>query len=218
MTGSAAAAAVSALTGMPCRIISGERQEHLDGGGICDIKAVIWAQGKDGADPVNFYNQATKMTFTVSDEHLLRSAKLEDPDGLYNISESAASAEGKGSVTLTAELKDRTAAADGVFDRAITLTTEDLAGNVRTWTLDHTGAVTQDTTTTTQANATINGGKEYPEALVQDTVAPVVSLSGVTAGSYYNKPQSVLASVNEFNMDWLQRFDEGRAVVTVTKY
>ncbi|MBQ3919226.1 MAG: hypothetical protein II695_06085 [Oscillospiraceae bacterium] len=72
MTGSAAAAAVSALTGMPCRIISGERQEHLDGGGICDIKAVIWAQGKDGAVIAGELAAAMSVCSTYSGGGILR--------------------------------------------------------------------------------------------------------------------------------------------------
>ena len=177
-------------------------------------------QGTTGgsSDPYNFYNQATKMTFTVSDEHLLRSAQLDDPSGQYSISTSEASAEGKGQVVLTASLKDGTPAQDAEYQRDIVLTAVDLAGNIRTWTIDHTGKVVLDEVSSTAENTGINGGSEHPQALIQDTVAPVVTLSGVTAGTYYNTAQTVEATVEELNLDYLQAFDGGRGIVTVTSY
>lgn len=177
------------------------------------------AQGASGSsDPYNFYNQATKMTFTVSDEHLLRSAQLDDPSGQYSISTSEASAEGKGQVVLTASLKDGTPAQDAEYQRDIVLTAVDLAGNIRTWTIDHEGTVVLDKVSSSSENAAINGGSEHPQALIQDTVAPVVTLSGVTAGTYYNTAQTVEATVEELNFDYLQAFDGGRGIVTVTSY
>ena len=173
------------------------------------------AQGGSGSDPVNFYNQQTTMTLTVSDEHLLRSVEVADPDGLYSISQSEASAEGQGQVVLTISLKDGSGTADGEFDRDITVTGEDLAGNVRVWSISPSGEVTVDKVATAAENAGINGGTEHPLALVQDTVAPVVSLSGPAAG-YYNSGQQVTATVSEYCMDYLQAFDGGRAIVTVT--
>ena len=184
------------------------------------------SQGKKGNDPVNFYNQQTKMTFTVSDEHKLRSVEIVDPDGVYNVGKAAAAAEGKGSVTFTVSLKDGTVPKDNEYQRDIVLTAIDLAGNERTWTIDHTGKIKKDEkvsgawkqVTSSDANVGINGKDEHPLSLVQDTVAPVVGLSGVEAGKYYNKPQTVTATVNELNLDWLKQFDPSRVVVTVTKY
>ncbi|MDO5119548.1 MAG: hypothetical protein Q4D48_05630, partial [Coriobacteriales bacterium] len=177
------------------------------------------AQGTSGSsDPYNFYNQATKMTFTVSDEHLLRSVQLDDPSGQYSISTSESSAEGKGQVVLTASLKDGTAAQDAEYQRDIVLTAVDLAGNIRTWTIDHTGKVVLDEVSSTAENTGINDGTEHPQALIQDTVAPVVGLSGVTEGNYYNTAQTVEATVEELNFDYLQTFDGGRGIVTVTSY
>ena len=176
------------------------------------------AQGMDGGNPVNFYNQSTTMTFTVDDAHGLRSVEVEDPDGIYTVSKSAADAEGKDSVTFTVTLQDGSGSQDAEFDRDITLTAEDLAGNSRTWSISPTGRITQDSVTSQAENVGINGGNEYPLALIQDTVAPVVALSGTTAGTYYNSPQSVTATVNEYNMDYLQQFDGGRTIVTVTNW
>ena len=98
------------------------------------------------------------------------------------------------------------------------LTATDLAGNRRTWTINRKGEVTEDKKTTGVNNPAINGGKEYPIALVQDTVAPVISLSGVTAGTFYNSAQTLQATVTELNLPYLQRFDPARTIVTITKY
>lgn len=182
-----------------------------------DVDTTPSAQGTSGStDSVNFYNQTTTLTVTVSDAHKLRAVEIDDPDGLYNISAADAAAEGKDQVVLTLALKDGTDAQDGEFDRPIKLIAEDLAGNKRVWTIDHEGTVTLDKIETSAANAAINGGTEHPVSLIQDTVAPIVSLSGATAGAYYNSPQAVTASVTEFCMDYLQLFEGGRAIVTVT--
>ena len=181
-----------------------------------DVDRSPSTQGSTGSDPVNFYNAATTMTITVSDEHNLRSVEVSDPDGLYTITSSEASAEGQGQVVLTVALKDGSGSQDGEFDRPITVTAEDLAGNTRTWTIDHQGEVTVDKVSSAAENAGINGGSVYPVALVQDTIAPVVSLSGATAGAYYNTPQTVTATVTEYCMNYLQLFDGGRGIVTVT--
>ena len=184
------------------------------------------SQGKQGNDSVNFYNQQTTMTFAVSDEHKLRSVEIADPDSVYNVSKEAAAAEGKGSVTFTVSLKDGTVPKDNEYQRDIVLTAIDLAGNERTWTIDHTGKIKKDQkvsgawkqVVSSDPNVGINGGKEHPVSLVQDTVAPVVGLSGVEAGKYYNKSQTVTATVNELNLDWVKQFDPSRVVVTVTQY
>ena len=192
---------------------------------VLDLKAPTLAVSVDqqpsaqgaGEDPTNFYNAQTTMTITVSDEHLLRSVALDDPDGLYTVTQSETSAEGQPQVVLTVALKDGSGTQDGVFDRPITLTAEDLAGNSRTWTIDHKGEVTLDSSTAPADNASINDAGVFPVALIQDTVPPVVALSGATAGTYYNSPQSVTATVAEYCMDWLQMFDGGRVIVTVTE-
>lgn len=184
------------------------------------------SQGKQGNDSVNFYNQQTTMTFAVSDEHKLRSVEIADPDSVYNVSKEAAATEGKGSVTFTVSLKDGTVPKDNEYQRDIVLTAIDLAGNERTWTIDHTGKIKKDQkvsgawkqVASSDPNVGINGGKEHPVSLVQDTVAPVVGLSGVEAGKYYNKAQTVTATVNELNLDWVKQFDPSRVVVTVTQY
>ncbi len=184
------------------------------------------SQGKpdSSGDPINFYNESTTLTLKVSDKHKLRSVELVDPDGNYTVSSSAANAEGKGSVTLTVTLKDGTAAKDAEYQRDIVLTAIDLAGNERTWTIDHTGTIVSEQevggswkqVSSSVENAAVDG--EHPIALVQDTVAPVVSLSGVKAGEYYNSAQTVVATVNELNFDYLMQFDPARTIVTATKY
>ena len=185
-----------------------------------DVDREPSAQGGSG-DPYNFYNRATTMTFTVSDEHLLRSVAVDDPSKTYSVSASSTSALGKGSVVVTVKLRDGSPAVDAEYQRDIKLTATDLAGNQRIWTIDHTGKVVLDQTSQVTDNVPINDAKgktEHPMALIQDTVAPVVGLSGVTVGSYYNKPQTVHATVNELLFGYLTQFDPARAIVTITMY
>lgn len=171
-------------------------------------------QGFDGSgDPYNFYNQSTALTFTISDKHALYSVVAHDPDGTYSWDRSPL---GEKQVTGTVTLQDNAVVANAEFGREIVLTAIDMAGNTRTWSIDHNGTVKQ-LQGPSAANVTINNSGQHPIMLVEDMTNPVVSLSGVTAGEFYNTPQSVLATVEEFNLDHLQQFDAGRVIVTVTK-
>ncbi|MBQ6524702.1 MAG: hypothetical protein IJI12_08620 [Atopobiaceae bacterium] len=177
------------------------------------------SQGHNGSsDPYNFYNQTTTLTFTVSDAHLLRSVELADPDGTYT---PTFAAEGKKQVTGTVTLQDGSSTSSNTeYERNIVLIATDMAGHRRTWSIDRKGTVSllSDGSASEVENPSINGAGDYPYVLIQDTVAPAVGLAGVTAGTYYNTPQSVTATVNEFNMGYLQMFDGSRTIVTVTKY
>lgn len=173
------------------------------------------SQGTQGSsDPYNFYNGATTLTITVSDAHALKDVKLEDADG-YTASWDK-NPLGEKQVVGTVSLREYGSAADE-FDRAIILRAIDIAGNERTWSIDHNGTVKQ-VQGPSEANASINDNGEHPVLLVKDTTAPVVGLSGATAGEYYNTPQTVVATVNELLLDYLQMFDGGRVIVTVTMY
>lgn len=174
--------------------------------------------GNEQNDPIQFFNLATRMTFTMTDPHLLRSYKLDDPEGEYVVSTTTQNVEGKESATLVVALKDGASARnDTEYERNITLTAQDLAGNRRIWTIDRTGRVVKDEVESSSSNTPINNEDVFPVALIQDTTAPVVTLTGVTAGTYYNTTQTVRAVVNEFNYDYLKRFDPARVVLYVTK-
>lgn len=174
--------------------------------------------GNEAKDPIQFYNTATKLTFTMHDEHLLDSYQLDDPDGAYVVGRTTQGIRGQADATLVVELKDGADAQnDTEYERNITLTVADIAGNRRIWTIDRTGKVVMDTVESGSANTPINGEDVFPVALVQDTTTPVVALAGVTAGSYYNSTQIVRATVNEFNFGYLKRFDPSRVIVYVTK-
>lgn len=175
-------------------------------------------KGNKKGDPIQFFNRATKMTFSMHDDHLLRSYQLDDPEGEYVVATTERKVEGRTDATLVIKLKDGTQSSnDTEYERNIKLTVEDIAGNRRMWTIDRRGQVVKDEVVSGAANASINGEDAYPTKLIQDTTAPVVKLSGVTAGTYYNTVQTVHASVNEFNFDYLKRFDGSRTIVHVDK-
>ena len=177
--------------------------------------------GNEQGDPIQFFNVATRMTFDMYDLHLLRSYTLDDPEGEYVIATTTQDIEGKQNATLVIELRDgATIANDTEYERDITLTVQDLAGNQRIWTIDRTGRVVADRTAIAEnnaANTSINNADIYPVSMIQDTTAPTVRLEGPPAGSYSNSVQHVRAYVDEFNFEYLQRFDPSRVIMTVTK-
>ena len=176
------------------------------------------SQGVTGtSDPYNFYNTSTTLTFTVSDAHALFDVVAADPDGVYGSISWDKNPLGETQVTGTVTLRDNASTPKGEYGRDITLTATDVAGNARTWTIDHEGNVTQ-ASGPSAANDPIDSSGSHPELLVQDLTNPVVGLSGVEAGKFYNTPQNVLATVAEYNFDYLTMFDPSRVIVTVTKY
>lgn len=174
-----------------------------------------------GGDPIQFFNQATKMDITLTDKYGLKNIVLDDPENQYVIQNPFDNSNTYSPVTnwtITVNLADGASNLqnDTEFERNITLTVTDIAGNWRTWSISRTGKI-QAVAEGTAANTPINGGNVYPYALIEDTMSPTIALSGVTEGRYYNSPQTVTAVVNEFNFDYLQRFDGMRSIARVTQ-
>lgn len=162
-----------------------------------------------------FFNLPTSMTFAFHDPYGLATALLDDPDGEYVV---------RGGVTpgstdghLTIGLVDGTQRShDTKYERNVTLTVTDIAGNVRAWTIDRQGTVVDDSGSS-PANTSLNGWGIHPLSLVEDVTAPLVELTGVTEGAFYGSPQTFHLSVDEFNLAYLRRFDPARTVVRVRR-
>ncbi|MBR1829702.1 MAG: hypothetical protein IJ781_09380, partial [Atopobiaceae bacterium] len=178
------------------------------------------AHGREhpGDDPTLFFDRPTSLTFDVRDNLGIGSVRLVDPNGIYS-----ASAEGEGfergdtQVTLSVELREGDGTQGTAFGRDAYLEATDLAGNYRIWTLDSSGKVVDETGSSPE-NVSLNNGGLHPTALVKDTVPPMVMLSGVEAGSYYNAAQLLHAQVEELNVAYLQRFDASRSVLRITSW
>lgn len=166
-------------------------------------------------DPVNsygdnyYFNAATTLTVSVADNIGMESLTMTDADeGYYVLDNQVEAGAATGTVTI--------GFADGHdFDRAVTVRTTDLAHNYRYWSIAPDGTV-QAVNYADPSNEPVFDGT-YPESMLQDTVAPVVSLSGVEAGAYYAAPQSVLLSVDELNMPILRTYEPDQTVFTVTR-
>ena len=158
-----------------------------------------------------YFNAATTLTVNVEDAIGLESLSVVDADEddqYYVLDNQIEAGATSGTVTI--------GFADGHdFDRAVTVRTTDLAGNYRYWSIAPDGTV-QAVNYADPSNEPVFDGT-YPETMLQDTVDPVVTLSGAQAGTYYNSPQSILLSVEELNIPILKTFEPDQVVLTVTQ-
>lgn len=156
-----------------------------------------------------YFNAATTLTVNVEDNIGIESLTMTDADdGTYVLDNQIDAGATSGTVTIGFQ--------DGHdFDRAVTVRTTDLAHNYRYWSIAPDGTV-QAVNYADPSNEPVFDGT-YPETMLQDTVAPVVSLSGVEAGAYYNSPQSVRLSVQELNIPILKTYEPDQVVLTVTQ-
>lgn len=158
-----------------------------------------------------YFNAATTLTVNVEDAIGLESLSVVDADEddqYYVLDNQIEAGATSGTVTI--------GFADGHdFDRAVTVRTTDLAGNYRYWSIAPDGTV-QAVNYADPSNEPVFDGT-YPETMLQDTVDPVVTLSGAQAGTYYNSPQSILLSVEELNVPILKTFEPDQVVLTVTQ-
>ncbi len=184
-------------------------------------RPIIFWSAVPGAAPWYFYNEQdgmpTTITLAVSDEYGLADAWVDDPDGAY--SGKVGRVRNKTRETIALRLKDHVAhdaRHDTAFEQNIRVFVRDLAGNVRVWTLGGATEVRADRKDGA-GSVSLDGEGVFPQALVNDVVAPRVSLSGVTAGAYYAQDQQVLVSVEEDGLAWLARLDPGRVVATVAR-
>lgn len=156
-----------------------------------------------------YFNAATTLTVNVSDNIGIESLSMTDADdGTYVLDNQVNVGASEGTVTIGFQ--------DGRdFDRAVIVRTTDLAHNYRYWSIAPDGTV-EAVNYADPSNEPVFDGT-YPETMLQDTVAPVVSLSGVEAGSYYNSAQSVVLSVQELNVPILRTYEPDQVVLTVTQ-
>lgn len=158
-----------------------------------------------------YFNAATTLTVNVEDAIGLESLSVVDADEddqYYVLDNQIEAGATSGTVTI--------GFADGHdFDRAVTVRTTDLASNYRYWSIAPDGTV-QAVNYADPSNEPVFDGT-YPETMLQDTVDPVVTLSGAQAGTYYNSPQSILLSVEELNVPILKTFEPDQVVLTVTQ-
>lgn len=164
-----------------------------------------------------YFNLKTQLTINVTDAIGLVSLSMDDAEGVYVLDNNVSTGATEGSLSIGFQ--------DGHdFDRDVIVTSEDLAGNQRTWSISPSGIVTELGTSHGEPNEPVDDANGddlsdigYPESMLQDTVAPVVALSGVTPGTYYNSSQSVTLSVVELNIPILRTFEPGQVVLTVTR-
>lgn len=192
-----------------------EGTELVSGTLVADLTAPEVTSASVDHNPSNnygdnyYFNVATTLTVNVSDNIGIESLTMTDADdGTYVLDNQVNVGATSGSVVV--------AFLDGYdFDRAVIVRTTDIAGNYRYWSISPTGEV-KAVNYADPSNEPVFDGT-YPESMLQDTVFPVVSLSGVTPGTYYNSPQSVLLSVEELNIPILKTYDPNQVVLTVTQ-
>ena len=192
-----------------------EGTELVSGTLVADLTAPEVTSASVNHNPSNnygdnyYFNVATTLTVNVSDNIGMESLTMADADdGTYVLDNQVNVGATSGSVVV--------AFLDGYdFDREVIVRTTDIAGNYRYWSISPTGEV-KAVNYADPSNEPVFDGT-YPESMLQDTVFPVVSLSGVTPGTYYNSPQSVLLSVEELNIPILKTYEPDQVVLTVTR-
>lgn len=172
-------------------------------------------------DKIEFYNKNIKLNFKVTDTYGMWSAIVTDPNNTYSKRyDSKKNAKGSKEYSFSIDVKSGSGTASPStteFDDVISLTVEDIAGNRHIWTLKKNGKVVESTFEAGVTNDPIHDDA-HPQRVVEDTIAPRVSLSGVTAGQYYNSPQTVVATVEEYNFDYIKDFDPSREIVSGVSY
>lgn len=175
--------------------------------------------GIDGAPASNydqscyFFNQAASLFVEFSDNIGLESVQVvDDGDGFYN--RDLPLADGVGKKTARVPL----ALADGhEIDRDVLVKARDLAGNERCWSISPTGTARVVDEREVENPSVFPPWKIHPEALLRDTVAPRLLLSGAEEGSFCNVPQVVDLTVDELNMAYLLAHEPDQPILTVTK-
>ena len=174
-------------------------------------------QTSEAGEPgqTQFFGQSTQLVFEASDEFALEGATLYDPDGQYVIESCFQRGSTAGRVVVS--LQEGTAShATDAYERNIVLTVADVAGNLHAWTLDRQGEVVADEVWE-GAEPTLNDSWIEPLALVQDSVAPQLSVTGVDAGLVTNQTQVAHISVSERNFSYLKAFRPSDVVVRITE-
>lgn len=175
--------------------------------------------GIDGAPASNydqscyFFNQAASLFVEFSDNIGLESVQVvDDGDGFYNRDLPLADGVGKKTVRVPLAL------ADGhEIDRDVLVKARDLAGNERCWSISPTGTARVVDEREVENPSVFPPWKIHPEALLRDTVAPRLLLSGAEEGSFCNVPQVVDLTVDELNMAYLLAHEPDQPILTVTK-
>lgn len=155
-----------------------------------------------------FHKEQTTLTATLGDSFgLMQEASFaflwEGAKAAYDVS-------GKARGTVTIDLKD-----GNELTPLQVLTVTDYAGNSSYWAISSKdGTYTEITQGITYQ---IEDHALFPDKVIQDTVMPQISLSGVNAGAYYKEPVIARLDVNELNFKYLKRYDSGQNVLTIDK-
>ena len=189
---------------------------------LCSVKtscgSASLGRERPGDDPTLFFDRPTTLSFDVHDLHGIASVRLVDPKGAYAASADEGDFEwGDAWAHLAVDLVDGDEYRDASFGRDVYLEVFDVAGNCRIWTLGREGTVVDEVRSNTD-NISLNNDGLHPMALVRDTVAPVIALSGVEEGRYYNSDQVLHVQVDELNLSYLQRFDGSRPILRITSW
>lgn len=168
-----------------------------------------------------FFNTNTALTVEVSDNLGIApksGAKnagyqvegLALTDGINSTLDDAAAA--AKSATITIDLADANDESGSNEMRSSTLVTvTDLAGNYRTWSIDENGTYVlvregnpqKINNTGVDPLTEFNNG--HPSALIQDTIAPSLSLSAPENGSYLNYHPTVTLGITEMNFRYIPK-------------
>ena len=169
---------------------------------------------EDESGEVQFFDRPTRLVFEVEDDLALEGARLYDPDGQYALE--SGFERGSTAARVVAKLAEGTGShAADAYERNIVLTVADIAGNTHSWTLDCRGAVVADVVRE-GADVTLNDAGEAPLALVQDSVAPTISVEGIVPGQVTNQSLVAQVSVGETNFSYLRTFRPSEPVVQIT--
>ena len=168
---------------------------------------MYYYNAEDGTSP--------SLSFSLFDEFSLARVWLDDPDDVHNIE--GQDVLGRTRASFVVRLKDQEGVeSDTAFERGVRLRVQDIAGNVREWSLDRTGRVITDCTYTTQ-NRSLDDGGVFPQVLIFDGTSPQVSVTGVEAGTYYDANQIAHIEVHERLFSHIRRFDAQRVIATIER-
>lgn len=163
------------------------------------------------SDTLVFYKDATTLRIVVND-----AIGIDGITGLGSDYAFDAVSGTSGDKTWTMDVSLR----DGKeFTNEFLLTATDLAQNVRAWAINPQTLDVKDAIGSSAANLPLYGDEPelYPVALILDTTAPTISLSGATPGAYYNSTQAITTAIEELNFKYLKQYDGSQVITVVTK-
>ncbi|MBR3314361.1 MAG: hypothetical protein IKG18_09515 [Atopobiaceae bacterium] len=171
-------------------------------------------QWEGASGEVQFFDRPTRLEFVVEDDLALEGAHLYDPDGQYSLESDFG--RGSSAARVAVQLTEGTGSrAADAYERNVVLTVADVAGNTHSWTLDRHGNVVADVVHE-GADVTLGNAGTEPLALVQDSVAPTITVEGVVPGQVTNQSLVARVNVGETNFSYLRTFRPDEPVVRIS--